>query len=633
MSGESPRSAFWPCFWMAVALAGAKAVYWSLPEPNLRRLSEYATDLAVSSHADVLFAFGVGVAGQAALRLTARRARAHRAVWVGLVASCAVCVLYAAASVQVFAYLRSPLTYPLLYLAGDMRSMRSSLGSFASASLVLALAGAPLAYLAALRATASRTPPLRTRLARGLGMLALVVYALAARHALAGAWGDRDDHLIAESPHWALAASLATELLGGGVPTLAESFPPGDLGDFEAAAAPHPRPASAPAPRNVVLIVLESTGDRYLSLYGSPYDTTPRLLGESAHALVFDSFYCHVGLTANSMAAISLSIYPYMTWREYTQDHPDYPGRTLADLFHARGHRTAFLHSGDLDYVGQRQFLRNRGFDTLLDVRDLSPEHQVSSWGGEDRILYEGALRWIDQDGGRPFYLMLWSIQSHHPYEPSPGWELVDFFHGALPPDDYDLGRYLNTLREEDLQLGRLFDGLRERGLAEDTLVVITGDHGEAFGDPHRTWGHGARLYEENVRVPLVLWSPRLFPEGRRVATIGSHADLNPTVADLLGLAPPEGWQGRSLFDPSRPPRAYFYAASDDYLLGVREEGWKYVYDATTGRDELYDLPSDPAERRNVAAQHPERCGRLRQRLAAWRDYAGRQLARARPAG
>jgi arylsulfatase A-like enzyme len=109
--------------------------------------------------------------------------------------------------------------------------------------------------------------------------------------------------------------------------------------------------------------------------------------------------------------------------------------------------------------------------------------------------------------------------------------------------------------------------------------------------------------------------------------------DVNPTVADLLGLAPAPSWQGRSLFAPGRPPRTYFYAVRDSYLLGVREDAWKYVYDATRGRDALYDLAADPDERSNLAANHPDTCRRLRSRLAAWRDFAARQIRDAqRPA-
>ncbi len=239
----------------------------------------------------------------------------------------------------------------------------------------------------------------------------------------------------------------------------------------------------------------------------------------------------------------------------------------------------------------------------------------------------DGLLDWIDQGREKPFYAMAWTTMSHHPYEPRPGQPLIDFFKGNLPEDDYDLGRHLNTLQQVDHELGRLFDGLRERGLLEETLVLVTGDHGEGFGDPHPTWGHGFRLYQEAIRVPLMIANPRLYPRPQRAPTIGGHVDINPTVTDLMGWPASPTWQGRSLFDPTRPPRTYFYAANEDYLLGVREGDWKYIYNATRGREELYDLARDPDEKQNRAAEEPERCRRLRQRLAAWKDHTGRHLA------
>jgi arylsulfatase A-like enzyme len=106
--------------------------------------------------------------------------------------------------------------------------------------------------------------------------------------------------------------------------------------------------------------------------------------------------------------------------------------------------------------------------------------------------------------------------------------------------------------------------------------------------------------------------------------------DVNPTLTHLLGLPPSHQWEGRSLLAKSRSPRAYFYAANDDYLLGVREDHFKYIFNATRGKEELYDLTADPDEQTNVAAQHPQRCKVLRQRLAAWKHHAGLRLAAAR---
>ena len=626
-------SAFWPTVWLALSLVLAKAVHWSLPELTARRILEYATDLGVSAHQDVLFAIAVGLLAQLTLRLTAPVPRVQRLVWRGFLSFGALCVLYAVASIQIFAFLRSPLTYPLLYVAGDMKNMRSSIGSFVTPGIAGGLLVGPLLFLLLSRWSAHRErPPATSRrwAIRAAGAILLLGYLVSARQAAAGRWQDRDDHLIVRNPHWELLSSTARELLGHEGVRIDEPYPPEYLADFEPAPSP-PRPSSLPRSRNVLLYVLESTGAKYLSLYDSPYPTTPCLTRESAKGLVFDAFYCHIGMTANSLAALTLSIYPYMTWREYTVEYPDLPGETLAQVARRQGLRTAFIHTGNLDYVGQRAFLANRGFDTLLDIADLGGRW-ISSWGGDDRDLVDGVFRWIDGDRGRPFYILAWNQMSHHPYEPRPGQSLIDFFKGDLPEDDYDLGRYLNTIHQADQELGRLFDGLRERGLAEDTLVLVTGDHGEAFGDPHPTWGHGFRLYQESIRVPLIIWNPRLYPRGERTDIVGGHVDINPTVADLMGWPASPTWQGRSLFDPARPPRTYFYAANEDYLLGVREGSWKYIYNATRGRQELYDLARDPDEKENRATEDPARCRTLRQRVAAWKDDTGKRLARLREA-
>jgi arylsulfatase A-like enzyme len=634
----APPTALWPSAWLAVALVAAKAAHWSAPQLDRKSLSEWGRDLSASAYADVLFALGVFVVAEALLAAATRWPRAQRLLYRGLIAFGVVCVIYGVASVQIFAYLRSPLTYPLLYLAGDMSSMRSSLGSFLSGPVVAALVGAPVLFAAGLWATSRAFPLPRTRrafLLEALGATLVLAGALRARQEAEGPWRDRSDRLIVESPHWVLAESYVEEVVGGRALSAAEAFPPEFLRDFEVTTRPATRARVPPGgrPKNVLFLILESTGTRYLSLYGSRYKTTPVLDAESSHAVVFDNFYSHVGMSANAMAAITLSIFPYMTWREYTVEYPTFPGTTLADVLKTKGYRTVFMHSGDLAYAGGGGFLRNRGFDDIIDAADLGCEARTS-WGCEDRFLADGLLRWIDLDCQTPFFAMAWTSQSHHPYEPSPDRPFVDFFEGGpLPPDDYDLGRYMNTIAEVDRQVGRIFDGLRERDMADDTLVVVTGDHGEAFGDPHPTWGHGARVYEENVHVPFMLWNPRLYPKRARSAVVGSHVDVNPTLADVLGLPPSPSWHGRSLFDRLRPPRAYFYAANDDYLLGVREGDWKYIYNATEGRDELYNLKTDPAEGRNAAKQEAQRVRRLRQRLAAWKHDVGRQLAEVQRAG
>ena len=631
------RVAGWPAFWLGVACVVTKALHWSLPALETRTIATWFLDIAVSAHQDVLFACVLGGVGALGLRTLAGRAVAQTVFWWLYLVLCLVSVIFAVASIQIFAFLRSPLTFALLYLADDFGNMRSSLGAFISPSVAAGLTLTPLAWAFLSWRSLRRAPARATP--RGVQVLcaaALAIWICGGAAAYAGRWNDRDDHLIAKSPHAALVWSYAREWLGlASAEQFTESYPKEFLLDFEP---PPARPlsssrfASQPRPKNVILVVLESTAAKYLGAFGSKYDTTPNLVRESQHALLYDAFYCHAGLTANSNAALTLSIYPYMTWREYTVEYPDMPGESLANVLKKHDYRTAFIHSGDLAFVNQRAFLTGRGFDTMWDWRDLGAP-LFTSWATHDRALMDGVLKWLDEDKRKPFFAKMWTHMSHHPYDPMTDEPFVDFFAGGpLPVDDYDLGRYLNTLHFVDAQLGRLFDGLRERGLADDTLVVITGDHGEAFGDPHGAWGHGSRVYDECSRVPMMVWNPKLFAEGGRLATVGGHVDVNPTIADVLGVPASPSWRGRSLFDANRTGRAYFYAANDDYLLGVREGQWKYVYNATRGADELYDMVADPEEKRNVAKQHPDLCQTLRQRLAAWRDDTGRHLAAIRAA-
>ena len=127
--------------------------------------------------------------------------------------------------------------------------------------------------------------------------------------------------------------------------------------------------------------------------------------------------------------------------------------------------------------------------------------------------------------------------------------------------------------------------------------------------------------------MPLMIWNPRLFPETQRLGGIGGHVDLNPTIADILGADIPDSWQGHSLFANARPERTFFVASVDDYLLGIREDRWKYVFEATSGRESLFDLAADPGEQRNAVAAEPERVTRLRQRVAAWIAFEDEFLA------
>ena len=629
------RRLFWTAAWLAVVFVAVKAVYLGVPAaPTPRAVWDYVRDLAAISFVDVLFAALLWICGNAALLLAGDRARASRVVVFAVRAVAVVSCLYALASVFFFDVFGGFLTYPLLALVGDVHMLRSSVAAQVSAVTLSSLALLPLLYLALVAGTVRFVPAhtgSRWR-PRAIALTLLIAWVAGGQMWFVREWTTRRDRQVAANAQWVFVTSWWQ---GNNPVRMAGSFRAEDLADFEplrqalmrgplSQARGGPRLIAARRPPNVILLVLESVAARWASLNHGPYDSTPNLRAESARGIVFDNFYAHIGRSSNSLGSILLSTFPKLGFSDLTEEYPRLPGTSIASVFRDRGYRTAFVTPSDLDWADWRSFLDRRGFGEVIDHHQLPCPALLSSWGMEDRCAVDGMTQFIEKDPARPFFLMAWTQQTHHPYEPTPGVPLIEFVRESVT-DAYDLGRYLNVLHETDRHIERLFETIRRAGLEQDTLVVVTGDHGQAFGDPHDSYMQGRTVYEEDVNVPLLLWYPRRYKAAVRSATIGSHVDLAPTIADLAGFPAPPDWQGRSLFATARAPRAYFYVAEDHFTLGVREDNWKYMFDLREGLEELYDLSRDPSEQRNLAAEQPERAARLRQRLVAWTDANRRQ--------
>ena len=638
------RRLFWAAFWLAIVLVAVKAYYLGVPAARaVTDAGSYLRSLAAISYVDVLFAAVVWAVGRATLAVVARWRLASRVVTVAFMAFAAFSCLYAVANVLVFGVFGGFLTYPLLALVGDLRMLGSSVAAELTPRVIVALVGLPLAYVAIVEATVWVVKPRTGSWPRhGAAFASLGAWMILGVYGFSADWTTRQDRRIADSPQWVMISSWWQVVSGDETVRLADQFPADDLKDFaplgvrppaasllRRIAAGTARKAPVRRPPNVILLVLESVAARWASLNGGLYETTPNLKAESARSLVFDNFYAHIGRSSNSLGAMLLSLYPKLDFRDFTEEFPHPPGTSLAAVLRARGYRTAFMMPSYLTWAGWGTFLQANDFAESRDSTDFPCSPPVSSWGVEDRCMVDAMLQFIDQEPTRPFFLMGWAHQMHHPYEPTPGVPLLNLLREPTP-DDYDLGRYLNVLHETDRQIERIFEAIRRGGLENDTIIIVVGDHGQAFGYPHDNYTQGRSVYEEDVHVPLMIWSPRLYPSAVRSTVIGGHVDLAPTIAELAGVSPAPDWQGRSLFDTTHSARAYFYVAEDHFTLGIRESRWKYIFDLREGTDELYDLERDPNEQHNLAKAEPQRTVRLRQRLAAWTEANRRQYQRPR---
>jgi lipoteichoic acid synthase len=362
----------------------------------------------------------------------------------------------------------------------------------------------------------------------------------------------------------------------------------------------------AAAGRNVVLIVLESAGAEYLRPYGAPSDPTPNLTALARRAVLFEQAYAVYPESIKALFSVLCAQYPAMDTA--TEGYAQIAAPALAAALADSGYRTALFHSGRFMYLGMDSVVAGRGYQTLEDAGAISGAHE-SSFGVDEPSTVRRALAWVDSvPRGERFFLTYLPIAGHHPYDTPQAGPFAE-------RSDFD--RYLNALHYGDAALGELMRGLSERGLADDTLFVIFGDHGEAFGQHEGNYGHSLFLYEENVRVPYLLIAPGLFTEQVRVARPVSLVDTAPTILDLLGLPLSETSQGGSMLE-GRNRLALFYADYSLSFLGLRDGCWKYVYELESGRSKLFDLCRDAGERDDVAAYHPERIAAYRAHVRRW---------------
>ncbi len=401
----------------------------------------------------------------------------------------------------------------------------------------------------------------------------------------------------------------------------------------------------APAPPlNVLLITLDTTRTDHLSAYGYARDTSPRLAELAAEGVRFDAAYAPTATTAPSHASLFTAAMPPLhgVLKNGIPLSAELP--TLAEEFAAAGYDTAAVVSS---FVLTSRFGLSRGFshfDDAFEARESSGGGNSFVWEGErvfevfDRrgdYTTRRAARWLaeNRDPERPFFLFVHYFDPHDPYA-APG----HFANRFAPDDDSELtreiARYDSEIAFVDRQVGALLDSLERTGLRDDTLVVVTADHGEGLLD-HGHMAHGAQLYEESVRVPLLVRWPHGVTPGV-IDTPVSIVDVGPAILELAGVGSHLADDGaaahlaasmRGTAEPRAAPiffyrRPYAGDASDGprgEKFGMRDGRWKYIDGPAEGRRELYDLVADPGERTDALATRQDVATRLAAQLELWR--------------
>src|SRR6202162_1618109 len=399
-------------------------------------------------------------------------------------------VIYAAINIPVGRAVSTPLTLPML---------RAARGPLAD-SMAIYLTATNILLVMSVLAAAAVVPWLMRRVPRQFARLAA---ACAIAVALVGPIGS------SRADTRGMDRNVVTALIGTGLPRAVAG-----AGASEWRESRFEREGTEDLSRfrriaqgfNLVMVSLESTAAQYLSLYGSGYEVMPNLSALARRALVFDNAYAVYPESIKGLYSVLCSTFP--AFDSHPEEYANLGCRSVASVLGDAGYRTAMFHSGRFGYLGMESMIRHRGYQTLEDAGDITGNHN-SSFGVDEPATVARMLAWVDTlPRGQHFFLTYLPIAGHHPYAAPE--------HGPFA-GTAEIDQYRNALHFGDVSLGALVAGLRARGLEDNTVWVIYGDHGEAFHQHEGNYGHTFFLYEENVHVPFLVVAPGLMRSQTRV--------------------------------------------------------------------------------------------------------------------
>jgi len=396
---------------------------------------------------------------------------------------------------------------------------------------------------------------------------------------------------------------------------------------------------------NILFITMDALRPDYMGCYGYKRNTTPNIDKFAKDAVIFTqavSVSCH---TAPSNASLVSSVYPNVhhvsNWKiALSSDLP-----VLPQILQKHGYKTAFF-SNQLGFCWMDGF--NRGFDTfnLLMSKMWNTGRKVAD-------ITDSAIGWLRRNKNKRFFLWVYYLDPHGPYNPSVPYDKLFVNDGKLVPDktlpickdlhsqkgcncipyylkrgnirsvNFYISQYCGEIREDDDCVGRLLKELKRLRLDKDTIIVINSDHGEAMGEHNQYFSHALFLYDESIRIPLIFRYSRLKTCVNKLTPQVSIIDITPTILDLLRIKIPSSMQGVSLkpiiLGSSRYFREFSFGEWLDKIY-IRSKRWKLIYNGENDSYELYNLAKDPQETHNLVNKEVREFGFLKDKIAHYRN-------------
>ena len=400
---------------------------------------------------------------------------------------------------------------------------------------------------------------------------------------------------------------------------------------------------SADSRPNIILISIETTRADHLGCYGYKRNTSPTIDRLAQEGIRFENMFGARGLTWPALTSVMTSLYP-VNHGVRENGHQVFPHIThLAEILKVNGYNCAA-------FLGNADSAVWKGFDTKVRARR--------------HYLTRSSTKWLHEHHRDRIFLWVHFFEPHKPYMPPPSYDKMftdPNYNGRvngssrqmasitarginLRPADLNhlIALYDGSIRYVDYQITRILSELKGLDIYDDSLIIVTADHGEDLYQHNKYFFHAGSIHDSSLHIPFIMKLPNGDKGPMSIPDIVESIDIAPTILELASLTAPDAFEGQSLMPLIRGqnnPGAFQAAYSEwrNMILSIRTDRYRYIYNPNNhhpkvlsrfpdwgyfvAEEELYDIQKDPGESDNIVLREPEVANELKNRLFEWSNY------------
>ena len=394
---------------------------------------------------------------------------------------------------------------------------------------------------------------------------------------------------------------------------------------------------NVPDKPNVIIFLIDALSLNHLGCYGYERDTSPNIDKFASTGIIFKNYFSQSSWTKPSVASLFTSLYPsshgaYRSEGDLEEEMCLNPNAvTLAEILRSHGYATAAF--SEIGFVS-RTFGFDAGFDSFYNVYEYAKKVN-GNIPIKDIItpIYEYLKNKVNQSN----FLYIHNVYPHGPFSPpeefnifsQPGSSFESAIRQARLNNNIDelISLYDGEVLYADELFRQFLEMLEDLNIRDNSIIILLADHGEALVEnKHGPWRHGNALYDEDIKIPLIISFPKKDAIKGSVDAIVQSIDIMPTILDYLNIALPQKIQGNSFMpllkkssSPDRDRHVFcelnMYQDERSVIYTYRTDKFKYIFNTTTGKEELYDIVHDPDETYNLISLEPQLASELNKKV------------------